>query len=470
MKARRLLMLLVAFAALAPSMRAQEAARSLPEITEHGPVVYPPLARQARVQGSVHLQVTTDGHTVIGVAVADGHPLLVQSAVVSAWTWRFADHVPGTFEVTFRFRLLDDVGTFLQQPGVVGIVSSPSGGVNGYTLPEMWNARLQGVHGSVETALSLWTYDSIEPELDGYAVGAQNQEREIRNTHLDGDMLGFDATLDDAYGQRLKFSLIGKRTGDRIKGVFLDYWGTSGTWTAMRVAKAGSDKIPAPSSSVPAATIVASDVAYHEPPGYPGLAIDAGIQGLVHLRATTDGHFVTKIETEDGNPFLARAAAANLRTWRFTDHVRRTFEVTFDYQLLRQIVTFQQEPGVVEVGTPPAMLIVDRSPTSSPAETWEAKFTSAYGSMQATFSLTEYDSLLEGDVISDEDKKEEIGLGHFDRDVLGFDATLEGPDGKPVKVSLLGKKTGDKISGVFLDHSGTAGTWNAVRTGKTPAE
>jgi hypothetical protein len=47
--------------------------------------------------------------------------------------------------------------------------------------------------------------------------------------------------------------------------------------------------------------------------------------------------------------------------------------------------------------------------------------------------------------------------------MIGFDATINGPDGKPLKVSVLGKKTRNKITGVFLDYSGMPGTWTAVR-------
>jgi hypothetical protein len=60
-------------------------------------------------------------------------------------------------------------------------------------------------------------------------------------------------------------------------------------------------------------------------------------------------------------------------------------------------------------------------------------------------------------------KREFIRQGHQDGDMLGFDATVNGPDGKPLKISLLGKKIGNKITGVFLDYSGMPGRWIAVR-------
>ncbi len=52
--------------------------------------VYPPLARQARIQGTVRLQaiIAKDG-TVIQLEVLSGHPLLVQSALDAVRQWRY---------------------------------------------------------------------------------------------------------------------------------------------------------------------------------------------------------------------------------------------------------------------------------------------------------------------------------------------------------------------------------------------
>jgi protein TonB len=51
---------------------------------------YPPLARQARVQGSVVLQavISKDG-TIQGLRVVSGHPMLVQSALDAVKQWRY---------------------------------------------------------------------------------------------------------------------------------------------------------------------------------------------------------------------------------------------------------------------------------------------------------------------------------------------------------------------------------------------
>jgi outer membrane biosynthesis protein TonB len=447
---------------------AQESAKALPEVTEHATVAYPPLARQARIQGTVRLRLTTDGHAVTDVSVLEGHPLLVQGATDNVRTWKFVEHAPASFDVTFNFRMLDDAGTFLQKPGVVQVVSSPECCIDHYTFPEKWTAQVRNAEGTIETTLTLWTYHSFEAQLDGYTTGPQGQERAIRNPHVDGNMLGFDATLDDKYGQRLKFSMIGKMKDNEIRGVFLNYGGSGGTWTAKRVAKTISEPNSAPFADASATKITESDVAYHAFPGYSYFAIEAGIQGTVQLQVTTNGLSVTKFDAESGNPFLVREATENLRSWRFARNAPRTFEVTYTYELKHEQVAFLEKPGVVTVeGTPP---LVNGSweTFETPPEIWQMELTSSRGGMQAKLSLVNNDDVPDGYVINEAPgsagkKREFIRQGHQDEDMLGFDATVSGPDGKPLKVSVLGKKTRNKITGVFLDYSGMSGTWKAVR-------
>jgi len=52
--------------------------------------IYPPLAKQARIQGTVHLRaiIAKDG-TIQQLEVLSGHPLLVQAAVDAAKQWRY---------------------------------------------------------------------------------------------------------------------------------------------------------------------------------------------------------------------------------------------------------------------------------------------------------------------------------------------------------------------------------------------
>lgn len=56
--------------------------------------VYPPLARQARVQGSVVLQAVINREGKIeGLQVVRGHPLLVQAALDAVRQWRYQPYI-----------------------------------------------------------------------------------------------------------------------------------------------------------------------------------------------------------------------------------------------------------------------------------------------------------------------------------------------------------------------------------------
>jgi len=49
------------------------------------------------------MQVTTDGHVVSGVKILPSHPILAEEAEKNVRTWKFADHPPTTFEVTYNY-------------------------------------------------------------------------------------------------------------------------------------------------------------------------------------------------------------------------------------------------------------------------------------------------------------------------------------------------------------------------------
>ena len=61
------------------------------------------------LQGTVKLQVTTDGHQVVNVKLTSGHPVLAPEAINNVRTWKFAEHVPTTFEVTYYYTHQDNL-------------------------------------------------------------------------------------------------------------------------------------------------------------------------------------------------------------------------------------------------------------------------------------------------------------------------------------------------------------------------
>jgi TonB family protein len=75
----------------------------LPTVTAFECPKYPPKAESMRLQGMVKLKVTTDGHQITDVKLLPSHPVLAEEAVKNVRTWRFADHKPTSFIVTFYY-------------------------------------------------------------------------------------------------------------------------------------------------------------------------------------------------------------------------------------------------------------------------------------------------------------------------------------------------------------------------------
>jgi TonB family protein len=70
---------------------------------------YPPLARQARVQGVVKLTFTLSANSAepTNIEVVSGHPMLKAAAMDNLKTWSFENHyaIQRRYETTFSYRL-----------------------------------------------------------------------------------------------------------------------------------------------------------------------------------------------------------------------------------------------------------------------------------------------------------------------------------------------------------------------------
>ncbi len=121
-----LMVLLLAGSSLIPAAYAQDARRETPkmirksggvlagEATERANPTYPPLAKAARVSGSVVVEVIIDeSGGIISARAVSGHPLLRDSAVNAARGWRFkptllsGEPVKVIGTITFNFLLGD---------------------------------------------------------------------------------------------------------------------------------------------------------------------------------------------------------------------------------------------------------------------------------------------------------------------------------------------------------------------------
>lgn len=82
-------------------------------------------------------------------------------------------------------------------------------------------------------------------------------------------------------------------------------------------------------------------------PLYPPLARAANVQGVVHVKVSTDGHRVIATHVEDGPKLLASAAEENARTWLFATHTPSTFVVTYQYKIDAELKGNPDNPTVI---------------------------------------------------------------------------------------------------------------------------
>jgi hypothetical protein len=87
----------------------QKTKQLLPSIEHTAVPYYPPLARVAKVEGIVHIKVTTDGHKVVSTDIEDGPKWLADAAEKNVQSWEFAKHEPMTFTVTYRYKLVEEL-------------------------------------------------------------------------------------------------------------------------------------------------------------------------------------------------------------------------------------------------------------------------------------------------------------------------------------------------------------------------
>jgi hypothetical protein len=100
----RALLFLFMMASLAVlSAAGQQEPPNLPVVNGFECPKYPSDAESMRLQGMVKLNVTTDGHKVIDVKIVSGHPVLAKAADKNVRTWKFADHSPTAFAVTYFY-------------------------------------------------------------------------------------------------------------------------------------------------------------------------------------------------------------------------------------------------------------------------------------------------------------------------------------------------------------------------------
>ena len=101
---RILIVTVLALLSVVPvQLLARQASSTLPTVTKFDCPRYPDKARAAHISGTVMMEVTTDGRAVSAVKIISGPSILARPAEDNVRTWKFADHAPTTFTVTYVY-------------------------------------------------------------------------------------------------------------------------------------------------------------------------------------------------------------------------------------------------------------------------------------------------------------------------------------------------------------------------------
>lgn len=235
-----LTLLIVASAAAAG---AQNSGESLPALVSHAEAVYPAIARTAHITGDVVVKITTDGQSVIAAAAESGPALLRKTSEENAKTWKFARHTPGNFYVTYSYKIMAaDVFTSFPNSSVVEISTVPPHVIIDYEWIGLgrWKAELRSRHGRLAEVLE-FSYSGPDGRwLDVDVPDAPDDNGETDDDDVGGkdhDFLVFSMKVAEPDGKRPKTYFVGKISGDKIIGTFVDAFGVHGTWVANRIVE-----------------------------------------------------------------------------------------------------------------------------------------------------------------------------------------------------------------------------------------
>jgi TonB family protein len=220
----------------------QDSQEALPKVLEHAEPQYPAIARAAHVEGEVRVRIVTNGESVTEAQVESGPPVLRKMTEDNVRTWKFAPHTPGTFHVTFRYKLFfppEVEVKFLQTPDFVDVEAQPEVATIGdYTGVDLGRWRVYS-KGAAEKSLEFLELTMLGPNLDGKAVDFRGERTDLDFGYFDNSdaMLAFAVKLKRPDGHPLKAFFVGQWTKDRIAGTFVDDAGASGSWTAVQISK-----------------------------------------------------------------------------------------------------------------------------------------------------------------------------------------------------------------------------------------
>jgi TonB family protein len=335
--------------------------------------MYPPLARQARIQGTVVIRATiTTSGDVVNLQLISGHPMLATAALEAVKLWKYRPYmlngeaVPVQTDIQVNFRLADEsAGVVGDSPGMINfkppVTCRPEAGSDTAANPcvRVSEAVMRGMR-----------IQKVDPDFPPLALQSRIQGEVILNVFIDtnGDISDvklisghpmFSPPAIEAVRQwrytpyLLNGSPVNVQTMVRLKfiippdnesqGSVIDTPLVADSPIANPLPEALTREVapvPQPSIAVPKRIRVSSGVSQgllesKVNPEYPADAREARIQGVVVLKVQIDEEGnVVQVELVSGHPLLAEAAIEAVKQWKYKPYLLNGNPIAVETQVM----------------------------------------------------------------------------------------------------------------------------------------
>jgi TonB family protein len=305
------------------------------------PPIYPPLARQARIQGTVVLLIVIGkAGEVRDVRLMSGHPMLAPAAIKAVKQWKYQPYQQGgqaievATNVSVSFRLPE-----------AGFVSQPAYGVDSPLIRSD-----EGVVPVSEFQMRQLRTEKVEPVYPALAVQARIQDTVVLEVQVNAAGDVENVKLVSGHPLLVKVSIeavkqwkyspyVQNGNGTPFVGVVrLNFTMGTGDDGGIVSEPAIVENLP-PSSGFPRGVRISSGVSQtfllrKVDPEYPPEAKDEHIEGVVRLEVNIDREGnVSNLEPISGDPALAAAAIEAVRQWKYRPYLLHGEPVEVDTQV-----------------------------------------------------------------------------------------------------------------------------------------
>lgn len=350
------ILLLTCLASLAVSQEASEAPIEVPShsvqslLSRKVPPLYPPLARQARIQGTVILKVIITKSGDIGtVRLVSGHPVLAPAAIEAVKQWKYQPYLSNgepvevTTDVQINFSLAGSPppGAVGDTPGVpADVIGKGTGG-----LPRISEAVMRGQR--TQKIDAVYPSTALQAGIQGFVllnVRIDKDGNVAEVTLVSGHPLLVQAAMDAVKQWKYQPYLLNGAPTELETTVHLRF-DLSGGGNVIEPEASMTELAPA----IPADTagpevpkrvrisqgVATALVADKVQPEYPAEAREQHIQGSVLLQViiSEEGN-VENLQLISGHPLLAAAAIDAVKQWKYRPYLLNGQPVEVQTQVL----------------------------------------------------------------------------------------------------------------------------------------